>query len=94
MPERLPLERCWPPEQVLRRAVFVDEVGKIPFVGTEAAARYLALTSHTLECYRAVGGGPAFYKFGKFVRYAVADLEAWAAEHRHERTAGGNARMY
>ena len=40
------------------------------------------------------GGGPPFYKFGKFVRYAVTDLQAWAAERRHERTAGENARVY
>lgn len=58
------------------------------------AARYLALSPHSLECYRSLGGGPPFYKFGKFVRYAVPDLEAWAAERRHGRTAGENARVY
>lgn len=68
--------------------------GLIPFVDTEAAARYLALSPHSLECYRSLGGGPPFYKFGKFVLYAVADLEGWVAERRHDRTAGENARIY
>jgi hypothetical protein len=84
----------WPRAEVMRRAVMVDDTGKIPFVDTEAAARYLALSPHSLECYRSLGGGPPFYKFGKFVRYAVADLEAWALERRHSRTAGDNARVY
>ena len=84
----------WPPAEVLKRAVMVDDTGKIPFVDTEAAARYLALSPHSLECYRSLGGGPPFYKFGKFVRYSVADLEAWALDRRHDRTAGDNARVY
>lgn len=42
----------------------------------------------------ALGGGPPFHKFGKFVRYAVADLEAWTAERRHHRTGGDNSRVY
>ena len=84
----------WPPLSVMRTAAMVDDTGKIPFVDTEAAARYLALSPHSLECYRSRGGGPPFYKFGKFVRYAVGDLEAWAAERRHERPEGVNQRVY
>lgn len=84
----------WPPVDVIRRAVMVEDTGKIPFVDTEAAARYLALSPHSLECYRSLGGGPPLYKFGKFVRYAVPDLQAWAAERRHGRTAGESARVY
>lgn len=78
----------------MRTAVMVADTGKVPFVDTEAAARYLALSPHSLECYRSLGGGPPFYKFGKYVRYSVADLEAWTAERRCERTAGANARVY
>lgn len=66
----------------MRRAREVDDTGLIPFIDTEAAARYLALSPHSLECYRSLGGGPPFYKFGKFVRYAVGDLETM---HRHAR---------
>lgn len=71
-------ERRWPSQEVLRRAKFVDDAGQIRFVDTEAAARYLALEAHTLECYRSLGGGPAYHKFGKWVRYAVDDLDVWA----------------
>ena len=72
----------WPTQDILQRAVFVKEAGPIRFVDTEAAARYLALEAHTLECYRSRGGGPAYYKFGKWVRYAIDDLDAWAANSR------------
>lgn len=57
----------------------MDDTSLIPFVDTEAAARYLALSPHSLECYRSLGGDLLFHKFGKFVRYAVPDLLAWAA---------------
>ena len=87
-------EGRWPPLEIMRRVQEVDDTGLIPFVDTEAAARYLALSPHSLECYRSLGGGPPFYKFGKFVRYAVPELQAWVAECRHERTAGENARVY
>ena len=84
----------WPTAEIMRRARHVDDTGLIPFVDTEAAARYLALSPHSLECYRSLGGGPPFYKFGKFVRYSVPDLQAWVAERRHRGTSGENARVY
>jgi len=82
MPERAKPERRWPTPDILKRAKFVDDAGPIRFVDTEAAARYLALEAHTLECYRSLGGGPAYHKFGKWVRYAVDDLDAWAESCR------------
>ena len=84
----------WPTAEIMRRAHHVGDTGLIPFVDTEAAARYLALSPHSLECYRSLGGGPPFYKFGKFVRYAVSDLQAWTEERHHDRTSGDNARVY
>ena len=80
-------QRRWPTPDILRRARFADDAGPIRFVDTEAAARYLALEAHTLECYRSLGGGPVFRKFGKWVRYAVVDLDAWAESCRHVTTA-------
>jgi len=59
-------QRRWPTPDILCRARFVDDAGPIRFVDTEAAARYLALEAHTLECYRSLGGGPAYHKFGKW----------------------------
>lgn len=80
-------QRRWPTPDVLRRARFVEDAGPIRFVDTEAAARYLALEAHSLECYRSLGGGPIFHKFGKYVRYAVDDLDAWAESCRRVTTA-------
>lgn len=80
-------ERRWPTPDILQRAEFVKDTGRIRFVDTGGAARYLALTPHTLECYRSVGGGPVYHKFGKWVRYAVDDLDAWAAKMRRVTTA-------
>lgn len=84
----------WPSPDLVARAVMVDDMGPVPFVTTETAARFLALSPHSLECYRAKGTGPAFYKFGKAVRYAVTDLDAWAAKCRHNQTAGDLRRLY
>jgi hypothetical protein len=80
-------QRRWPTPDILRRAQFVNDAGPVRFVDTEAAARYLALEAHTLECYRSLGDGPAYHKFGKYVRYAVDDLDAWAAGCRRVTTA-------
>jgi hypothetical protein len=80
-------QRRWPTPDIVRRAKFVDDAGPIRFVDTEAAARYLGLEAHSLECYRSVGGGPVFHKFGRYVRYAVDDLDAWAETCRRVTTA-------
>ena len=80
-------ENHWPPLAILQRAKFIEDAGPIRFVDTEAAARYLGLEAHSLECYRSVGGGPVFYKFGKYVRYAVDDLDTWAETCRLVTTA-------
>lgn len=80
-------QRRWPTPDVLSRARFVEDAGPIRFVDTEAAARYLALEAHSLECYRSLGGGPIFHKFGKYVRYAVDDLDDWAESCRRVTTA-------
>jgi hypothetical protein len=79
-------DKSRPTPDILQRAQFVKNAGPIHFVDTEAAARYLALEAHTLECYRSLGGGPEFHKFGKRVRYAVEDLDAWAASCRRVTT--------
>lgn len=52
-------QRRWPTADILTRAVFTDDAGPIRFVDTEAAARYLTLEAHTLECYRTATGQPS-----------------------------------
>ena len=63
------------------------------YMGTRELAALLGLSPRTLDRYRVSGGGPKFYKFGNRVRYARADVEAWAAERRYSSTsdAGGLA---
>lgn len=83
MSRRVKPLRRWPTAEVMTRAVLVDDLGPSPFVTTDTAARFLSLSPHSLECYRSGGYGPPYYKFGKSVRYAVSDLEAWIARQRH-----------
>ena len=56
------------------------------YLNNDEAAAYLRLSPRTLEKQRVIGGGPRFRKFGRRVMYAVADLDAWAAERSFEST--------
>lgn len=56
------------------------------YMGTREAAALLRLSPRTLDRYRVTGEGPAFHKFGTRIRYARADLDAWAAERRRTST--------
>jgi len=46
---------------------------------TQEAARFLSLSSRTLERLRLSGDGPRFCKLRRSVRYRQSDLEAWLA---------------
>jgi len=49
---------------------------------TEAqAAELLALSSRTLQAWRARGGGPPFVRAGRSVRYKRGDLLCWISEN-------------
>ena len=56
------------------------------YLTNDEAAEYLRLSPRTLEKQRVLGGGPKFRKFGRRVMYAVADLDAWAADRSIEST--------
>jgi excisionase family DNA binding protein len=49
-----------------------------PFLSTAQAAFYVGLSRRTLEKMRVVGGGPAYRKHGRYVRYHINDLDAWS----------------
>jgi excisionase family DNA binding protein len=53
-----------------------------PFLTTEQAAAYVGLTRQTLEKMRRKARGPCFRKHGRYVRYHIADLEAWSNANR------------
>jgi len=49
------------------------------FLREAEAAEYLGLSPKTLNGWRVAGTGPIFRRFGTSVRYAVEDLETFAA---------------
>jgi excisionase family DNA binding protein len=57
-----------------------------PFLTTEQAAHYLGLARQTLEKMRRQGRGPRYRKHGRYVRYHIADLEAWSQSHSRNAT--------
>lgn len=56
------------------------------FLTNAEAAAYLRLSPRTLEKHRVNGGGPRFCKFGRSVRYDLADLIRWARARGCEMT--------
>jgi len=66
-------------DSMARGIVFGVSVDPLPLVDPTVAARRLGLKRHTLACYRNLGDGPAYYRFGRAIRYALADLDAWSA---------------
>jgi hypothetical protein len=65
------------------KAVSIDDTQCDPgaWVGSEDAGRRLGLSPNTLAEWRCERrkNQPPFAKFGKAVRYRLADLDAWAA---------------
>lgn len=53
------------------------------------AAQFLGLSVSTLQQWRFRSRGPAYLKFGKAVRYRVADLETYIAAHLVRPAGGG-----
>ena len=57
-----------------------------PFLTTREAATWLGLTPNTLEKWRVQGGGPAYRKHGRYVRYHLEDLVAWSEANKRSST--------
>jgi predicted DNA-binding transcriptional regulator AlpA len=49
---------------------------------TASAAAITGLSASTLNKLRCTGGGPAFLKLGRAVRYKLDDLEDWLDSQR------------
>jgi len=58
------------------------------FISESGAAQILALSVKTLRGWRVRGDGPRYAKFGRAVRYAICDLEAFAAASIRKSTSG------
>ena len=46
------------------------------------AAAYLGFAERTLEAWRNEGTGPSYYRIGRRIRYAAADLDEFLARGR------------
>jgi hypothetical protein len=57
------------------------------YTDTRGAAAHLACSASFLEKCRVTGVGPKFIKIGRAVRYALADLDAFANARVHGSTA-------
>lgn len=56
-----------------------------PFLNTAQAAHYVGLSPRTFERMRRTGRGPRFRKHGRYVRYHIADLDAWSEGRAHSK---------
>ncbi|MDE2167764.1 MAG: helix-turn-helix domain-containing protein [Alphaproteobacteria bacterium] len=57
-----------------------------PFLSTKQAAYYIGLSPRTLERMRRTGEGPRYRKHGRYVRYHIAELDAWSDSRAKSRT--------
>ncbi|MGY4358479.1 excisionase family DNA binding protein [Bradyrhizobium sp. i1.3.1] len=51
------------------------------------AAEHLRLSKSTLDKLRCHGGGPTYFKLGRAIVYARADLDEWMLSRRRDSTA-------
>ena len=56
------------------------------FLNRSQAAEFLSLQKSTLEAWAIRGGGPAFVKFGRAVRYRISDLENYITNQTRQNT--------
>lgn len=54
------------------------------------AAEHLRLSKSTLDKLRCHGGGPTYFKLGRAIVYAQADLDTWMAARRRASTAAND----
>lgn len=70
------------PVERSRGLCFIDDAPAFPLIDPTDAAARLGVQRHTLACYRNLGGGPRWFKFGRWVRYSPDDLNCWRAGER------------
>lgn len=59
-----------------------DAWGLEPLIDIAELASYLGVPVATIYDWRVRGKGPAAYRFGKHLKFAVSDVRAWVAEQR------------
>jgi predicted DNA-binding transcriptional regulator AlpA len=70
-----------------------DPLAGLPprYLQTPEAARFLGLSSRTLEKHRSYGTGPTYRKLGARVVYALDDLQAWVQRGKKTSTSDPGA---
>lgn len=59
-----------------------------PLMGVEELAAYLGVPVQTVYDWRCSGTAPRAFKFGKRLKFAVADVAAWMAAHQEASVPG------
>jgi excisionase family DNA binding protein len=59
-----------------------DDWGLEPLMDVHELAAYLGIPISTVYDWRVHGKGPAAYRFGKHLKFAVSDVKAWIAQQR------------
>lgn len=59
-----------------------QELGLEPLMGVEELAEYLGVPVQTIYDWRVAGTAPRAFKFGKRLKFAVADVIDWMRAHR------------
>lgn len=65
---------------------------RIRYLTTEEVAEMLRTSRETVRFWRHVGKGPASFKVGRRVLYALDDVEAWIEAARREPVSAGGDR--
>ncbi|MEH2546903.1 putative DNA-binding transcriptional regulator AlpA [Bradyrhizobium sp. AZCC 2262] len=60
------------------------------FLSIDDVSALTGLSASTLAKRRMAGTGPAFFKIGRTVRYAAADVDAWIMTRRRTSTWAAN----
>jgi excisionase family DNA binding protein len=58
--------------------------GLKPLLGIAELSEYLGVPLSTLYDWRTRGEGPVAHRFGKHLKFAVADVATWVASRREE----------
>ena len=59
-----------------------DNPPEVKILPPPAAAEYLGLSESMIAKMRCLGGGPAYFKLGRAVRYRRDDLDEWLSARR------------
>ncbi len=62
----------------------VANSGLEPLIGVRELSAWIGVPVATIYEWRTRGEGPVAHRFGKHLRYALADVEAWIASHRED----------